>query len=98
MDREEVVGTLRAHARALRQRGVLHLALFGSLARDEAKPGSDIDLLVELDPHAAIGLFEYVGIVQYLDDLFPNRVDVANRSKLKPFVWPGAERDAIYAF
>jgi len=98
MNRDQVIATLRAHEPALRQRGVLHAALFGSLAREEAAPASDIDIMIELEPDAPIGLFEYVGITQYLDDLFPVHVEVANRDRLKALVRPSAERDAIYAF
>jgi predicted nucleotidyltransferase len=98
MNREQVIETLRAHEPDLRNRGVLHAALFGSVARNEAKPTSDIDILIEIEPNAPVGVFEYVGITQYLADLFPGRVDVANRSSLKPFVRPSAERDAVYAF
>ena len=98
MNREQVIATLRAHERELRHRGVLHAALFGSVARNAATPGSDIDILIELEPDAPVGVFEYVGITQYLADLFPNRVDVANRSSLKALVRHGAERDAMYAF
>jgi predicted nucleotidyltransferase len=54
--------------------------------------------MVEIEPHANIGLFEYVGIKHYLEDLFATRVDVTNRTYLKPLVRPHAERDAIYAF
>jgi predicted nucleotidyltransferase len=97
-DREAIIATLRAHQAELRLRGVCHAALFGSLARGESKRTSDIDLLIELDPQAPVGLFEYVGITQYLADLFPVRVDVANRSSLKPLVRPRVERDALYAF
>ncbi len=98
MNRDQVIATLRVHERELRRRGVLHAALFGSVARNKAKPASDIDILIELEPDAPVGVFEYVGIAQYLADLFPNRVDVANRSSLKALVRPGAERDAVYAF
>jgi predicted nucleotidyltransferase len=98
MDRGHVIATLRAHESELRHRGVLHAALFGSLARNEAQPGSDIDILIEVAPGAPIGVFEYVGITQYLADLFPSRVDVTNRDRLKPLVRPSAERDAMYAF
>jgi uncharacterized protein len=97
-DRERVVATLRAHQAELHRRAVRHAALFGSIARGEGKRTSDIDILIELDPQAPIGLFEYVGITQYLTDLFPVRVDVANRSSLKPLVRPSIERDALYAF
>jgi len=98
VNRDEVIATLRAHERELRHRGVLHAALFGSVARNEAKRSSDIDIMIELEPEAPVGVFEYVGITQYLADLFPNRVDVANRSCLKALVRPSAERDAVYAF
>jgi uncharacterized protein len=98
IDREEIIATLRAHQAELRRRGVRRAALFGTLARDESKRTSDIDILIELDPKAPVGLFEYVGITQYLADLFPVRVDVANRSSLKPLVRPSVERDALHAF
>jgi predicted nucleotidyltransferase len=98
MNREQVIETLRTHASALRQRGVRHAALFGSLARGEGTPSSDIDILVELEPGARVDLFDYVGITHYLTDLFPVRVDVANKDSLKPHVRPSAERDAVYAF
>ena len=98
IDREEIMATLRAHEAELHRRGVRHAALFGSIARGEGKRTSDIDILIELDPQAPVGLFEYVEITQYIADLFPVRVDVANRSSLKPLVRPTIERDAIYAF
>jgi uncharacterized protein len=98
IDREEIIATLRAHQAELRRRGVRHAALFGSIARAESKRTSDIDILIELDPQALVGLFEYVAITQYLADLFPVCVDIANRSSLKPLVRPSVERDALYAF
>jgi len=98
MNRDQVLTNLLTHEQELRQRGVLHAGLFGSLARGEAKPTSDIDILIELEPDAPIGLFEYVGITQYLSDLFPTRMDVANRRRLRPQVRPNVERDAVYAF
>ncbi len=98
MNREQVIAALRRHEAELRRRGVSHAALFGSVARGEATAKRDIDILIELDPQAPVGLFEYVGITQYLADLFPVRVDVANRGGLKPLVRPRVERDSIYAF
>src|SRR5271169_6995631 len=86
INREEIIAKLRAHQAELRRRGVRHAALFGSLARGEGKRTSDIDILIELDPQAPVGLFEYVGITQYLADLFPFRIDIANGSSLKPLV------------
>jgi predicted nucleotidyltransferase len=96
--KEQVLDMLRAHERELRDRGVLHAALFGSLARGDSTPDSDIDILIELAPNASVGVYEYVGIEQYLSDVLASRVDVANRKSLKAFVRPSAERDAVYAF
>ena len=98
VNKEQVVATLRAHEAELRDRGVLHVALFGSVARGEQTPSSDIDILIELAPDAAVGVFEYVSIEHYLADLFASPVDLANRKRLKAFVKPNAERDAIFAF
>lgn len=98
MQRQEIISTLKDHEAALRARGVQHAALFGSLARGDNRPDSDIDVLIKIDPNAKIDLFAYVGITQYIDDLFEQRVDVANYDALKSLVRPQAERDAIYAF
>jgi len=98
MNREHVIATLRAHELELRHRGVRHAALFGSVARNEATPESDIDIMVEIDPEAPIGVFEYVAITHYLADLFSVPVDVANSCHLKRHVKPEAENDAVYAF
>ena len=98
MNREQVIMVLQAHEGELRRRGVRHAALFGSVARNEATPASDIDIMIDLEPDAPVGLFEYVGITQYLADLFPHRVDVANHGRMKALVRPTADRDAVYAF
>jgi predicted nucleotidyltransferase len=98
MDREQVIATLRAHEPELRHRGIRHAALFGSVVRGEARPSSDIDLLIELDPEAPIGVFEYVELTDFIGGLFPVRVDIANRAKLKSYVRPQAEREAVQAF
>jgi uncharacterized protein len=82
----------------LRAKGVAHAALFGSIARGDDRPDSDIDIMVEFVEDSKMDLFRYVGIVQSVEDLFPTRVDVANRIALKTHVRPSAERDAIYAF
>jgi predicted nucleotidyltransferase len=98
MEREDVIARLKAHEPELHARGVRHAALFGSLARGEARPDSDIDIFVELEPDAPIGIYEYVSIKQFISDLFSERVDIAHRKALKPYVRREAERDAIFVF
>lgn len=95
MDKAAILARLREHESALRERGVTHAALFGSRARGDNQSDSDIDILVETGP---ISLWGYVGLTQFIEGLFPEPVDVAERSRLKPFVRPSAEREAVYAF
>ena len=98
MTRDTIIETLKAREPELRRLGVRHIALFGSAARGAATDASDIDILVDLRPDAPIGVFEYVGLTQFVADLFPVPVDVANHARLKPHVRPSAEREAVYAF
>ena len=98
MDTETVIATLRANEAPLRQRGVTRAALFGSTARGEAGPNSDLDIMLDIDPDAPVSLLDYVGIINFIEDLFPVRVDVAERGRLYPGIREAAERDARYAF
>jgi len=67
-------------------------------ARGDNRPDSDIDILIEIDPSARIGVWEYAGIKDYIAGFFDAPVDVVSRENLKPFVSPAAAADAIYAF
>jgi predicted nucleotidyltransferase len=98
MTREDVLAILLAHEAELRSQGVIHAALFGSLARGEARSDSDIDVMIEIDPKQKFSLWDWAGVIGFVEDLFPSKVDVARRERLKPHVRPSAERDAIYAF
>ena len=98
MNREEIIARLRKHEATLRKRGVAHAALFGSRARDEQGPDSDTDIMIEIDPDAPVGVWEYAGIKAYIASLFDGPVDVVNREGLKPYVRPTVTSDAIYAF
>jgi hypothetical protein len=98
MNRQDAIAILLAHRDDLRARGVRRAALFGSVARGEARPDSDLDILIELDPDAQITIFDYAGIKHYIAELFTGPVDVVDRESLKAHVRPSAESDAIYAF
>jgi predicted nucleotidyltransferase len=97
MNREEIIARLREHEATLRKRGVTHAALFGSRARNEQGPDSDTDIMIEIDPDAPVGVWEYAGIKTYITSLFKG-VDVVDREALKPSVKPAATAEAIYAF
>src|SRR4051794_15076378 len=97
-DRQEIIDRLRQNEAALRARGVSHAALFGSRARGDNRPDSDIDIMIEVDPAAGIGVYEDVALKDYIAALFDRPVDVVSRDGLKPYVNPAVTTDAIYAF
>ena len=72
--------------------------MFGSVARGDDRPDSDIDIMVEIDPEAHLTVFDYAGLKDYIASLFDGPVDVVNRDGLKPYVRPAATAEAIYAF
>ena len=98
MDSHAALDILRANEAELRRRGVRHAALFGSVARGEAHADSDLDVMIDIDVPVVGGVYGYVGLCQFIDDLFPIRVDVADRAGLKDRVRERAERDALVAF
>jgi uncharacterized protein len=98
MNNSEALETLRRSESDLRARGVRRAAVFGSVARGDSHPESDIDIIVEIDPEAHLTVFDYAGLKDHIASLFDCPVDVVNRDALKPYVRPSAAADAIYAF
>jgi predicted nucleotidyltransferase len=98
MNVQDAIAILRHHESALRARGITHAAVFGSIARGDSRPDSDVDIMVDIDPSAHVTLFDYVGLKDYIASLFEGRVDVIDREALKPHLRVPATRDAVYAF
>ncbi len=82
-----------------RRYSVRELAVFGSAARGEMRPDSDIDLLVEFLPDAEIGLLEHAGLMLDLSDLLGRKVDLVSKRGLKPLIRDSILREArpVYA-
>lgn len=94
MDRPAALALLRAHLPELQRRfGVLRLALFGSLARDQARPDSDADVLVGFD--APPDARRFFGVQFYLEDLLGCPVDLVTESALRQELRPHVERELI---
>lgn len=98
MDKESAIRTLRAHEAELRALGVQRLSLFGSLARGEAGPDSDVDLAVTLDPTRKIGLFRYAALREQLTDLLGREVDMVSEPVAKERLKVRIDRDRVHVF
>lgn len=94
LNRDEVLSQLSAHLPQLNQLGVLSLALFGSIARNEAHSGSDVDILVDLQPPLTFD--RYMDVKFYLEDYLGIPVDLIMRQSLRPELRPLVEQEAIY--
>ncbi len=81
MRRDDILRILAEHRDELNKLGVGSIALFGSVARGEARPDSDVDLLVDFDQ--PVGLFELVDLKNYLEELLGCSVDLVTRDSLK---------------
>lgn len=91
--REELIALLRSRAQDLQRFRVRSLELFGSLARDEAHAGSDVDLLVEFEEGPTFDLFMDLKFSR--EDLLSRQVDLVTRAALRPAMRPAIEREAV---
>jgi len=97
MKRDKILGILHDHAEELDRFGVRSIAVFGSAARDEHGPKSDVDILVEFDPARRIGLLAFIRLRQRLEEMIGVRVDLATKKALKPQLRDRILREAVYA-
>lgn len=93
MERDFVLTTLRQHQKEIAGFGVKRLILFGSVARNEARENSDVDLLVEFN--RPTGLFGLMDLEEYLENLLGCSVDLGTERSLKPILKDRVMKEAI---
>ncbi|HSQ17221.1 MAG TPA: nucleotidyltransferase family protein [Anaerolineales bacterium] len=95
MKRAQVIAILNKHRNILSEHyGVKSLALFGSVARDEASANSDVDLLVDFD--RPVGLFGLFALQDYLETILGCSVDLGTPNSLKPRIREKVLSESMY--
>jgi uncharacterized protein len=98
MDKRHVIEALRSHEQRLRAAGIVHLSVFGSVARGEASPDSDVDLLAEFDKSRRYTLVTLGRLESDISDLLGVKVDLSATGWLKEPVRQKAMSEAVLAF
>jgi uncharacterized protein len=93
MQREDTIASLKSLLSNLQNLGVRSLALFGSVARNEARDDSDVDILIDLEP--PITFDRYMDVKLYLEEQLGSPVDLVTWKALKPQIRENVERDII---
>jgi len=96
--RHEALRRLTRNREKLRTYSVLHIAVFGSTARDQATVHSDVDLLVEFDPEQRVGMFAFVHLLDFLSDVMGTRIDLATPAALRAEMRGEILGEAVRAF
>ncbi len=98
MKRDEVVSKLRAHEAELRAAGIIRIAVFGSVARGDNSPDSDVDLLADFDKTRKYTLLTVGRLESRLADLLGTKVDLSSPEWLKDSIKDQALSEAVVAF
>lgn len=98
MDKSSVIETLRQHEPELRAAGIVHLRLFGSVARGEESAQSDVDLMADFDRSKRLTLFDMARLEGRLSDLLGGKVDLSPAQSMKERVRARVLREAVHAF
>jgi predicted nucleotidyltransferase len=97
VNRSEVIEKLALFQDEQKEFSVKDLYLFGSYAREEADEQSDLDILVEFEPGAQIGLFEFARLRRRLCELLGREVDLVTRDAIRPEMKDQILREAVHA-
>ncbi len=95
MDKDTAIKLIAENRMKLNRLGVASLSLFGSIARGEARPDSDIDVLVEFS--RPVGMFEFLDLKEFLESIFNRKVDLATTESLKHQLRDQILKEAIRA-
>jgi predicted nucleotidyltransferase len=98
MDSQSVIEILRDHRIELENAGILHLRIFGSVARNEAYAASDVDLMAEFDRSKQLNLVKLGSLQSRLAAILGAPVDLTSAAWMKDPIRSQAEREALVAF
>ncbi|MCP3734675.1 nucleotidyltransferase domain-containing protein [Sphingomonas sp. RP10(2022)] len=100
MTRAEALERLRAREVDLRKLGIVRLAIFGSTARDEARPDSDVDLVAMIDYDAVrrLGPFGFFGIEGRIEEMLGTKVDFMTEPMDEAGLKAAIDRDRVHVF
>ena len=82
----------------LRRRGVRHLSVFGSVARGNDRPDSDLDVAVEIEPGRSFSLIRMEETRLFLEDALRRRVDLGEVDSFRPQVRAAFDRERVAIF
>lgn len=95
---DEIVHCIRRQEPELRRRGIRHLAIFGSIARGDARPDSDVDIAIDVLPDHAFSLIRMEDTRLLLQDAIGRQVDLGETEQFRPQVRQAFERDHVLIF
>jgi len=95
MKRDEIIARIRENAGALQALGAASVYLYGSHARDDAGPDSDVDVFIDRDPARRFGFIELTELEFLLQDILGVDVDLSTRTALHPALRRDIEASAV---
>ena len=97
-DRAEIIDVLRRNAAAIKACGATALFVFGSAARDEMSPDSDVDLFIDYAPDGSFTFVEWGKLEELLSQRLGRDVDLLTRASLHPRLKSRIEKSSIQVF